>query len=534
MIRKSTKQSSFLDTNYICERLVPQDSFYRKFRELVTPLIKDEHFEDMYCKDNGRPAISPSRLACAMILQMYQDLSDREMEEACMYDIRIKHALGLEIDERPFDHSSLNDFRQRLIDNGQEKLVFNTILNHLIEEGLIKKDEMQRIDATHIVADIAVPTAIRLIRRATFEVLKILKNRRKDVWDGIAKEIDMQAYNKNRINKEIPWKAEDRARKNALVKVVTEAQTVYKHIEPLDLGEKFSFRVEMLKEVLNQNVSMDEDGRMKMLEGKERPKDAYVSPVDPDARFGVKSSNNKFVGYKANITETVESRYITNISATKGNTYDGDETIYLVAQQKSDNGLSPEKLVGDGAYGSGLNRHRAKGYGTQIIAPIPVKNPVKGIYPKSMFKYDEDRMVVICPQGVESYKSIYSRNRGDTTYYFPMQVCEACNRQEKCTTSAKGMRVITIGLWNREKMEAERYNRTRKYLEDIRKRSLIEATNSEMKNSHGMRRARYRGISRVAMQCMYTAVTVNIKRWIGNIQEKLKPKNALLRPASCG
>ena len=151
MIRKSTKQSSFLDTNYICERLVPQDSFYRKFRELVTPLIRDEHFEDMYCKDNGRPAISPSRLACAMILQMYQDLSDREMEEACMYDIRIKHALGLEIDERPFDHSSLNDFRQRLIDNGQEKLVFNKILNHLIEEGLIKRNEMQRIDATHIV-----------------------------------------------------------------------------------------------------------------------------------------------------------------------------------------------------------------------------------------------------------------------------------------------------------------------------------------------------------------------------------------------
>ena len=47
MIRKSSKQSSFLDTNYICERLVPQDSFYRKFRELVTPLIRDEHFEDM-------------------------------------------------------------------------------------------------------------------------------------------------------------------------------------------------------------------------------------------------------------------------------------------------------------------------------------------------------------------------------------------------------------------------------------------------------------------------------------------------------
>ena len=58
MLRKSDKQSSFIDADYICERLVPQDSFYRKFKEIVTPLIKDEDFDSMYCKDNGRSAIS--------------------------------------------------------------------------------------------------------------------------------------------------------------------------------------------------------------------------------------------------------------------------------------------------------------------------------------------------------------------------------------------------------------------------------------------------------------------------------------------
>jgi transposase len=120
VIRKSTKQSSFLDADYICERLVPQDSFYRKFKELVTPLIKDEHFEHMYCEDNGRPAISPAMLACACILQFYRGLFDREMEYACSFDICIKHALGLEIDERPFDHSTLGNFRQRLLEHGQE------------------------------------------------------------------------------------------------------------------------------------------------------------------------------------------------------------------------------------------------------------------------------------------------------------------------------------------------------------------------------------------------------------------------------
>jgi transposase len=87
----------FYDADYVCEELIPSDSFYRKFREIVEPLIEDEHFETMYCEDNGRPAISPALLAMATILQFYRNLSDREMERACMYDIEVKYALGLRL-----------------------------------------------------------------------------------------------------------------------------------------------------------------------------------------------------------------------------------------------------------------------------------------------------------------------------------------------------------------------------------------------------------------------------------------------------
>jgi len=524
MLKKSEKQSSFIDTDYLCDRLVPQENFYRKFKELVAPLIKDEHFEDMYCPDNGRPAIPPSTLAAAMILQMYRNLSDREMEYACTYDICIKHALGLEIDERPFDHSSLNDFRERLLENGKEKVVFDKILNHLIESGLIDKNEMQRIDATHIIADIAIPTAIRLIRKATFEILKMLKNRRKDIWDKIAKEIDIDDYHKSKINVEIPWKPEERAHKNVLKKVVHEAQTVYKHTEFLDLGEAFKARKDMLKEVLNQNVQSDEDGRVRLLQGKERPKDALVSPVDPDARFGAKSQTNRFVGYKANITETVESRFITNISATRGNTYDGDATINLISEQKRNHDLSPVKLIGDGAYGSGLNRHLVADYGIQLVAPVQERNHVMDIYPKRMFKYDETKNTITCPMGQESYKTTYNQKRCDTSYYFPKQVCEACQSQDKCTTSMLGQRIITIGPWHKEVSEAEAYCKSRSYKKEMKKRCQIEATNADMKRNLGMRRARVRGLEKVNLQCIYTAVAVNVKRWINGMLEKLKPK----------
>lgn len=46
-----------------------------------------------------------------------------------MYNIKIKYALGIRLDERPFDHSSLADFRKKLLKNGEEKEIFDCILN---------------------------------------------------------------------------------------------------------------------------------------------------------------------------------------------------------------------------------------------------------------------------------------------------------------------------------------------------------------------------------------------------------------------
>ena len=493
--------------------------------------MKDEYFADMYCSDNGRPAISPSLMACACILQFYRCLSDREMEEACMYDIRIKHALGLEIDERPFDHSSIQDFRNRLLEHGREKMIFDRILKHLIEKKLIKKNEMQRIDATHIIADIAVPSTIRLIKRGIFEVLKMLKERRKDVWDEIAKEIDITEYHKKKVNKEMPGKPDEEHRRRKLVELVTDARVVLKHVENIELGMAFVYRVEMLREILDENVKEDEDGKMREYKPEEKPKDILVSPIDPDARFGAKSKTHKFVGYKENITESVENRFITNVTAMSGNEYDGDPMVSLVVRQKHDYGLSPEKLIGDSAYGSGSNRRRMLEYGTKVVAPVYERNAAKGeIFPKSMFKYDDERKVVTCPEGEKTYKSTYDKKRGDTSYYFPMQVCEACGSQDKCTTHAKGARIITIGRWNKEYTEAEKYSRTKAYKKDMKLRPMIEAKHSEMKRYHGMTRARYRGIVKVELQILFTAAAVNIKRWINMTLEKIKSKEVVLLP----
>jgi len=371
MITPRVRQRSFYDADSVCEQLIPEDSFYRKFREIVAPLIDDSMFESMYCTDNGRPPISPSLLAMACILQFHRNLSDREMERACMYDIEIKYALGLRLDERPFDHSSLGDFRKRLLDNGKEKEIFDRILGELVDKGLAKKDEVQRIDATHVIADIAIPTMVTLVKKGIRDVIKPLKMRHTEVLERIGTWIDLDEYSREKVNQTDTGRLNIESRKARLISVVDDARVVIAHADKIDDDKILRRRVDTLKQILQENVTDDEDGTPHEITKKEKPPDILVSPVDLDARYGAKSRTKKFVGYKANVTETVKSRFITSITAMRGNRRDGASLLEAVSGQKL-LGIVPKKVIGDSAYGDAIWRRDLAKTGTKVIAPLKV------------------------------------------------------------------------------------------------------------------------------------------------------------------
>jgi IS5 family transposase len=232
--KTNRQQSSFLDSDYYCERLIPKNSFYRKFREIVSPLITDEMFSEVYCKTNGRPPISPALLAKAMLIQYHMNLSDRDLERACLFDLEVKYALGLRIDERPFDHSSLGDFRDRLLKSGKEKQIFDCILQELITKKLISKNEVQRIDATHVIADIALPNMVGMVKKGTFEILKKLKVHLPDRYKKYSEKLSSDDYSSHRINDDGPGRFDLEKRAERLVKYVNEARYILSEIKDLE------------------------------------------------------------------------------------------------------------------------------------------------------------------------------------------------------------------------------------------------------------------------------------------------------------
>jgi transposase len=235
-----------------------------------------------------------------------------------------------------------------------------------------------------------------------------------------------------------------------------------------------------------------------------------VSPVDPDVRWGAKSDKKKFPGYKAHTTMT-DRGFVTNIEVTPGNVTDDKPAVPLAEHQKERHGIVPKKMRGDGAYGTIDNRKDFKVMGTQLVAPEKTSNS-KGGFPKDRFEFDEENGIMTCPVGMKTTVNYYNEGTKSHVYHFDKAQCGPCRIKEKCTKRA--FRTVSIHEDYAIQQEAKRYNETEEYKEDVKMRAHIEPKNAEMKRFHGLKRAFYRGLERVNIQAIYTAIVVNLKRMV--------------------
>ncbi|MFZ4404214.1 MAG: IS1182 family transposase [Pseudobdellovibrionaceae bacterium] len=517
MIKKHNhRQTTFFDSDYYCGSLIPKTSFFRRFRDLVGPLITDEMFSDLYCGNNGRPPISPSLLAKAMLLQYHMNLSDREIERTCQFDLEVKFALGLRIDARPFDHSSLGDFRERLLKSGREKNIFDQIVDQLIKAKLISRNEIQRIDATHIIADIALPSMVGMVKKGSFEVLKKIKVHYPKVYNKVSKRLSTDDYCPGRINDDGPGRFSMEKRAERLVKYVEDARFLLKEVKEIEGNPEIKTATEILKTLLQENIDEDTvDGKPIEIEAQKKPKNRMVSPIDPDAKAGAKSKFKKFIGYKTSITQEVKNQFITNVDVMGGNRPDSDPTVAMVEEQILKHDLLPKKLIGDTAYGDGIDRRDINQYGSHLIAPFKEANPrTKAVFPKTMFKINRSNNTLTCPTGAIAKAHFYDSANSSMIFHFPHPACGKCHLKSQCTKAKEGRRTVRIYDWQEMTNESHRYNLTDEFKKDMKLRQPIEGKFSEMKRLHGLTRTRYRGLKKVGLQCFFTATVVNVKRWI--------------------
>ena len=154
MVKKSNKTVSMFTATEeeIIEQIVDEGHVFRKldeiinFEELFTPLQK------LY-STTGAEGIDVIKGSKVLLIQFWEDYSDRQMEKALRENVAIKWFCGFKLTEETPTHSYFSKLRDRI---GTKKIadIFNEINLQLKDKGLFG-DFFKFIDASSIITKTA-------------------------------------------------------------------------------------------------------------------------------------------------------------------------------------------------------------------------------------------------------------------------------------------------------------------------------------------------------------------------------------------
>lgn len=565
MLGRETPQRSFLDASWSVEALLEEGDFYATLYREGPKLYPDEFFAECYTLDNGRPSVPPSRMMKLVLLQHWEGLSDRRALERMMFDLRWKAVLGMEVGEKSVAQSTLVEFRSRLQLHEKMEEAFGRFLERAVETGLIGADEVEVIDSSAIWGRGAVEDTYNLIGSAAAKVVRATAAHRDVDLQVVVEQAELEytaPVEKGSLKgrAEIDW-SEKAGRRAFLNRLVEEARGLLAETRA-DQAASAEVReaAELLARILCQDLEPvpvearekdggsegpglglweeipdmpstepeaqdepegEEPGHPVLASGQEIrirqgvATDRIVSVHDPEMRHGRKSHQRKWNGYKAHISVSAESQFVTAVDVTPANVGDAEAAGDLLDEQRR-HGLEPTAVVGDMAYSAAELRQSARAEGTEIVARVPPTSAPGGRFSKDEFTLDLEAGQATCPAGETTTRT---RRRGDGgTFLFDGAVCADCALREQCTSKEPDrMRATgvgrTVGIHAHEELlqEARAQENTETFKELITKRPDVERKIAHLMR-RGLRQARYLGEAKTRFQAHATALVDNLAR----------------------
>lgn len=474
-------------------------SFYARMAAHGADLITDDDFADCYSPGMGRPSVPPSLLMRAVLLQVRDDVSDREAARRAERDLDWKRALGLQIDEVPFHHTTLSVFRTRLMVNDADGRVLAVTLERAAAAGLFPKGVLAIVDSTGVMGAAAVADTFSLLRQGMTRLGDAcgdrLERRLRRALDGLGVKAD------------IDW-SEGSARRAHLGELVGLARELLA-VTAGD-GDLADAR-DLLARIVDQDIDADpDDGAGPAIRRGVTP-DRVCSVVDPEMRHGRKTSSRRVDGYKAHVITDHDTELVLGVAVTAANRPDGPEAAGLVRSARTAD-VPVVEVLGDAAYGDGDTRVAVEGTGATVTAKTPPPSPT-GRFTKTDFVIDPNELSATCPAGHTTTRHGWTtdqKGRRVRVLRFDADVCGSCSLRECCTTSPNG-RTVTLNFHEARLQAARAEGNRPSTRRKLRRRAIIERKLGEGKR-HGLGKARYRGGRKVLLQARLTVGLLNIKR----------------------
>jgi transposase len=492
--------------------------------ELET-LFTDDAFLALF-PTHGQPAHPPWRLALVTILQCVEGLSDRQAANAVRSRIDWKYVLRLELTDPGFDASVLSECRGRLIAGAAEYLLFDTLLTWCRNRQLVKARGRQRTDSTHILATVRALNRIEVVGETMRHALNTLAVVAPEWLRAVSPAEWRDRYVRRAEDDRLPTTPAARA---ALA--LTIGPDGWQLLSAVDRKEAPPWlrevpAVAILRRVWSQNYLWD-GSQLHWREANNIPPAAQFisSPYDPEAHYARKHTT-QWVGYKVHITETCEDDLpylITNVETTIGPAADGTATpkIHDALQQR---GLLPgTHIVDTGFLDADRLVESQDRYGVDLLGPTRRDyhwQAREGTgFAAEHFQIHWDQQHATCPAGKTSISwtpAVDNRDNPVIKIKFSSKDCRRCDQVAQCVRSQKRYRRRTLTIRPKPQYQALQAARQREatdaFQAEYDRRAGIEGTLSRGIRSTRLRRTRYRGLRRVCLGHILTAVGLNVLR----------------------
>ena len=490
-----------LDT-LVFDTLVPPDHYLRRVKRLIDFERWRDLITDGYSPAMGRTAEDPMRLITLAFLPCHDNLSDREVMAAAQVNVAFRYVLDLSLASRLPVPSVLAPCRTRL-GAQRHQARFDQVVTQARAYGLIR-DRLRLKDATPVLANIAVPSTLRLVAQTRQRLLDAARPYAPEqvATDAAEAEVVRQA------TADLPDTDRLVARVPHLRAIVAWADAVQQALGPLPVAPdtartRFEAALALAHRVLADRDDPDQGDQVR-------------SVVDPDARCGTHGAY--FDGDRLDISVDADSDVRTALNLLPGN---GDEareapTLLAAAQRAQGNAVEALSIDGIGWNGAVLRALSApEGLGIEVYVPPPA--PAESLrFGPAAFVLEAQRGLVTCPGGPQTATKERRANDTGWTCVCARRPCAGCPQQAQCLATRpqkKGRRVIKHEY--QADYDAARARATTPGSAAVRRQHpRVERQLADIVRYHDGRRRRYRGQGRVKVQYLLTGLVVNVKRLV--------------------
>ena len=508
-----------------------------------------------------QPIYTITLLVRAIMVGWIYSLSLRKLEEKLHSDLIVRWFVGWQSGETIPDHTTLGRFELWLVKN-QPDLYFEKVLRQ-IEERYPQESQGNQIGDTYaMLANAADEGLVRRIRhtcqRLSTELGESMPNRY---------ENQMKGYDWNGL---LGVKSE---KPEGLIDKVSRAQRLERTVlAALDLGKRAASMLEgyekkqyplvrgwcaYLDKILRDEIQVEHNMDGQVVKASELPKNKkgefrLVSATDPEASLRVHGETAEDVqfGYNIQVAATTTG-FIHATQAYTGAAPDQSGVAGLILEQKMRQEASaqevhlPPKLIYDMAGGTGKARFEVANISqgqTQLVAksmPYDQRSERFGPYD---FSLSEDGETLTCPNGKTSTVAYRSQSADGRDFRFfacqcwggdapqrmksatPEQLARRCPLWEVCRQARSGpgsMRQVFISDYRQQVLDANLYNQSPAFLEEMKQRPLIERIIFELTHYNGARHCRRRGLSAANFQARMCATAYNLKLWVRKLNRSV-------------